>query len=61
MFSLCYNFYEVDMNKIRIAHLADFHLGAQLNGQKELNEKVNKALIKSLVNIFDVLNCRRFL
>ncbi|MGY3755511.1 metallophosphoesterase family protein [Helcococcus kunzii] len=44
------------MNKIRIAHLADFHLGAQLNGRKELNEKVNKALIKSLVNIFDVLN-----
>ena len=44
------------MEKVRIAHLADFHLGAKLNGKTELNEKINKTLIKSLVRIFDVMN-----
>lgn len=44
------------MEKIRIAHLSDFHLGSEINERNELKEQINKSLIKSLYNIFNVMN-----
>lgn len=44
------------MSKVRIAHIADFHLGGELYEKNELNEQINKSLIKSLANIFNILN-----
>ncbi|MFM1524138.1 MULTISPECIES: metallophosphoesterase family protein [Helcococcus] len=44
------------MEKVRIAHLADFHIGGELYENNELNKKINSNLIKALLEIFSVLN-----
>lgn len=44
------------MKKVRIAHMADFHIGGVINEKNILSEEINKNLITALVNIVKVLN-----
>ncbi|MFM1540532.1 metallophosphoesterase family protein, partial [Helcococcus ovis] len=44
------------MEKVRIAHLADFHLGGEIHENNELSKKINVNLIKGLLEIFNMLN-----
>lgn len=44
------------MEKIRICHMADFHLGSKLDGTSELNKKINRDILKSLNEIVKMLN-----
>lgn len=55
-FLLCYNIFEVDMEKVRIAHMADFHIGGDIKAADELKKQVNRNLIRSLLEIFSMLN-----
>lgn len=43
------------MKKIRVCHMADFHLGGELNVQNSLKEEINNNLIKTLFEIFRML------
>lgn len=47
------------MDKIRLCHMADFHLGSRLGGTNQLIEQVNRNLIRSLDEIFKVLKTSR--
>lgn len=44
------------MKKVRIAHIADFHLGGKINENNELSEIINKNLIKTLIDLVKTLN-----
>lgn len=44
------------MKKVRIAHMADFHIGGEISENNILSEEINKNLITSLINIIKVLN-----
>ena len=43
------------MQKIRVCHMADFHLGGELNIKNSLREEINNNLIKTLFEIFRML------
>lgn len=44
------------MNKIRVCHMADFHLGGKLGPDNGYNEQINNNILKSLQNVIKVLN-----
>lgn len=44
------------MNSIRVAHMADFHIGSDLRGSDRLKVQVNNSLLKSLNEIIKMLN-----
>lgn len=47
------------MKKVRIAHIADFHLGEEIKTNDELKKEINKNIIQSLIQIFNMLNASR--
>lgn len=53
---ICYNTFRGSMEKIRVAHISDFHLGAKVKEKRELTERIEENLINGLLNIFKVLN-----
>lgn len=44
------------MKKIRVCHTADFHLGGELKVQNSLKDEINKNLIKTLFELFRMLD-----
>ena len=43
------------MDKVRVCHMADFHLDSKLSGNDEINKEINKKIFLSLVEIFKML------
>ena len=43
------------MKKVRVCHMADFHLGGEINIKNSLKEEINTNLIKTLFEIFRML------
>lgn len=43
------------MEKIRVCHMADFHLGGKLGPDKGYNEQINNSILKSLQGVIAAL------